>query len=111
MEEDVPVRVSDAVALFFPHGGLKTVTLMNAIRSGRLGHTRLGRSYFVTRAAGIYDGRRDDVRDFCLKYIRNPSAVPWLEATTTRFERFNGECGKDAKFYEPLPSPVPGAGG
>ena len=62
-------------------------------------------------AAGIYDGRRDDVRDFCLKYIRNPSAVPWLEATTTRFERFNGECGKDAKFYEPLPSPVPGAGG
>ncbi len=50
MSDDEAVPVDKAVTLFFPHGGLKRATLMSAIRKGRLGHIRLGRAYFVTRA-------------------------------------------------------------
>lgn len=37
-----------AVEKFFPHGGLTVSTLQAAVRSGALGATKLGRSYFVT---------------------------------------------------------------
>jgi hypothetical protein len=46
---DDPLPLSEAVAQFYPCGGIKVATLLSAIRQGKLGHEKQGRAYFVTR--------------------------------------------------------------
>ncbi len=44
----VPMPLSTAIALHFPHGGVSISTMLKAIRQGKLNCSRLGRVYLVT---------------------------------------------------------------
>lgn len=46
---DIPMPIEEAVKVCFPYGGLKKVTLFDAIRKGELAYEKLGRAYFTTR--------------------------------------------------------------
>jgi len=46
-----PVRLADAVKLFFPFGGVTVATLRTEIRKGRLAVERIGNKDFVTGEA------------------------------------------------------------
>lgn len=47
--DDEPVRLQDAVALFFPAGAMKLSTLRTEARKGRLATIRIGGKDYVTR--------------------------------------------------------------
>jgi hypothetical protein len=49
--EDDPIRLCDAVGLFFPHGGMTLSALRTEARKGRLVVERIAGKDFVTRRA------------------------------------------------------------
>lgn len=79
--EDEPVRLSDAVSLFFPHGGMSLSALRTEARKGRLVIERIAGKDFVTRKA--INEMRERCRDQGSRPASNSEATNELGSSET----------------------------
>jgi hypothetical protein len=78
---DTPMRLADAVAVAFPHGGMTAAGLRREAQRGRLAIERIAGKDFVTLSA------INEMRARCLIPAKEPASI------LSRPTESNGPCG------------------
>lgn len=84
--DDVPIRLSDAVTMFFPAGALTLSALRTEARKGRLATVTIAGKQFVTRKAIM------DMIELC----RDQNSRPASPSDASRTDAASGSSEKDS---------------